>query len=305
MTLKDAIEKVLREARRPLSTDEICNRVLAKGLWHTNGKTPSATVGAQIYTSIKDGENRFVKVGKGVFGLTGVKYGAVVMQTGKTRVSVRKVERDGDSGYVYILTNPCFRKDWVKIGKTSRPVDTRSKELDNTSIPLPFEVYAMLKTNNMTKIERLIQGLIEEFNPALRIRRNREFFNIPPAKALGLLAKAAEILDEGDNIVLGPNVHESTVKKQVRPKKPRVEARPTPTLSGREKWKTKTQLANLLAEHGGNPGSGGHLQLTLSGKRKCPVTSRWRPVLSSVGIKFDANDFVVDWTKAKNPLPWA
>ena len=28
-----------------------------------------------------------------------------------------------NSGYVYILTNPSFREDWVKIGKSSRPVD--------------------------------------------------------------------------------------------------------------------------------------------------------------------------------------
>lgn len=25
-----------------------------------------------------------------------------------------------EPGYVYILTNPCFREDWVKIGKSSR-----------------------------------------------------------------------------------------------------------------------------------------------------------------------------------------
>jgi len=34
-----------------------------------------------------------------------------------------------EPGYVYILTNPSFREDWVKIGKSSRPVDVRSKEL--------------------------------------------------------------------------------------------------------------------------------------------------------------------------------
>ena len=28
-----------------------------------------------------------------------------------------------EPGYVYILTNPSFREDWVKIGKSSRPVD--------------------------------------------------------------------------------------------------------------------------------------------------------------------------------------
>ncbi len=35
-----------------------------------------------------------------------------------------------EPGYVYILTNPSFREDRVKIGKNSRPVDVRSKELD-------------------------------------------------------------------------------------------------------------------------------------------------------------------------------
>lgn len=47
-----------------------------------------------------------------------------------------------EPGFVYILTNPSFREDWVKIGKSARPVDVRSKELDNTAVPLPFEIYA-------------------------------------------------------------------------------------------------------------------------------------------------------------------
>ncbi len=41
-------------------------------------------------------------------------------------------------GYVYILTNPSFREGWVKIGKTRRPVNVRSAELDNAAVPLPF-----------------------------------------------------------------------------------------------------------------------------------------------------------------------
>lgn len=53
---------------------------------------------------------------------------------------------EASMGYVYILTNPSFREDWVKIGKTRRPVNVRSAELDNTAVPLPFEVYAMIKS---------------------------------------------------------------------------------------------------------------------------------------------------------------
>ena len=54
----------------------------------------------------------------------------------------------GDAkGYVYILVNPSFKDDWVKIGKSSREVNVRSKELDNTAVPLPFSIFATLKTD--------------------------------------------------------------------------------------------------------------------------------------------------------------
>lgn len=72
-------------------------------------------------------------------------------------------------GYVYILTNPSFREDWVKIGKSSRPVDVRSKELDNTAVPLPFEIYATLKTAKFDKVEKQIHKQIDRLT-GLRIR---------------------------------------------------------------------------------------------------------------------------------------
>ena len=61
-----------------------------------------------------------------------------------------------EPGYVYILTNPSFREDWVKIGKSSRPVDVRSKELDNTAVPLPFEIFATMKTMKYNEVEKLV-----------------------------------------------------------------------------------------------------------------------------------------------------
>jgi hypothetical protein len=308
MTLKDAIEKVLREARRPLSTDEICKRVLAKGLWHTNGKTPSATVGAQIYTSIKDGKNRFVKVGKGVFGLEGVKYAAVARQAQKGKMALAAGnEKVKKAGYVYILTNPSL-KGMVKIGKTSNPVNTRSKQLYNTAIPTEFVEFASLKTSKYAQVEELVHRILTKLTRK-RVNENREFYKIKPQEALEILTDVSRLLSTQDcsfNIP-GETKKDKPQKKAVATKKPlRPKTPKSPSLpEGKGRWGNKTQLANLLAEHGGNPGSGGHLLLTLSGKRKCPVTSRWCPVLSSVGIKFDANDFVVDWTKAKNPLPWA
>ena len=48
---------------------------------------------------------------------------------------------DKDTGYVYILTNPGFLEDWLKIGKSLRPVDVRSKKLDIITNKEFFDVY--------------------------------------------------------------------------------------------------------------------------------------------------------------------
>lgn len=98
---------------------------------------------------------------------------------------------ESGKGYVYILTNPSFREDWVKIGKSSRPVDVRSKELDNTAVPLPFEVYATLYTSKYSKVEKQIHKQIDRLTD-LRIRQNREFFNIAPAVALDIMRDMAD-----------------------------------------------------------------------------------------------------------------
>ncbi len=98
-------------------------------------------------------------------------------------------------GYVYILTNPSFREDWVKIGKSSRPVNIRSKELDNTAVPLPFEIYATLQTCKYEKVEKLIHKTIDRLTD-LRIRQNREFFNVKPSEALAILKDIAETIDD-------------------------------------------------------------------------------------------------------------
>ena len=102
-----------------------------------------------------------------------------------------------DSGYVYILTNPSFRDDWVKIGKSYRPVDVRSKELDNTAVPLPFEIYATLKTSKFDKVEKQIHKQIDRLTD-LRIRQNREFFNIAPSVALDIMRDIADLLEDAE-----------------------------------------------------------------------------------------------------------
>ena len=102
---------------------------------------------------------------------------------------------DQKQGYVYILTNPSFKDDWVKIGKSSRPVDVRSKELDNTAVPLPFEIYATMQTEKFAEVEKLVHKMIDRLTD-LRIRQNREFFNIAPSDALDILKDIAPTIPD-------------------------------------------------------------------------------------------------------------
>ena len=95
------------------------------------------------------------------------------------------------------MTNPSFREDWVKIGKSYRPVDVRSKELDNTAVPLPFEIYATLKTSKFDKVEKQIHKQIDRLTD-LRIRQNREFFNIAPSVALDIMRDIADLLEDAE-----------------------------------------------------------------------------------------------------------
>jgi hypothetical protein len=76
-------------------------------------------------------------------------------------------------------------------------VDVRSKELDNTAVPLPFEIFATMKTVKYNEAEKLVHRYIERFTN-LRIRNNREFFNVQPEEALEIFKEVAMLLDDAE-----------------------------------------------------------------------------------------------------------
>ena len=100
-------------------------------------------------------------------------------------------------GYVYILTNPSFKEDWVKIGKTSKTVEQRVRDLDGTAVPLPFEIYATLRTSKYEEVEKAVHDTIDSLTD-LRIRQKREFFNITPHEALNILKRFSTMLDDAE-----------------------------------------------------------------------------------------------------------
>jgi len=71
MTCKEAVRKVLEDAGEPLHYTEITGRALKQGLWQTRGKTPEATLNAQLAVDIKrnGAVSPFVRTAPGIFGL--------------------------------------------------------------------------------------------------------------------------------------------------------------------------------------------------------------------------------------------
>ena len=101
-----------------------------------------------------------------------------------------------EPGYVYILTNESFREDWVKIGKTT-DMAKRLKSLNTTALPLPFKVYATIKTCKYEELEKIIHKQIDRLTD-LRINQSREFFNVHPAQALDIFLDQATALEDAE-----------------------------------------------------------------------------------------------------------
>ena len=72
---------------------------------------------------------------------------------------------------VYVLTNEAM-EGMVKIGRTTTSVEQRIRELDNTSMPLPFQCFYAAEVGNSL----LVEGKLHRIFSDKRIRSNREFF---------------------------------------------------------------------------------------------------------------------------------
>jgi hypothetical protein len=82
---------------------------------------------------------------------------------------------------IYILTNEAM-PGYIKIGKTDN-LEQRIRQLDTTGTPLPFECFYACTVDDSLKVERLIHDAFGDH----RVRKNREFFELSPARALSAL----------------------------------------------------------------------------------------------------------------------
>ena len=113
-------------------------------------------------------------------------------------------------GHVYVISNiGSFGEDVYKIGLTRRlePMD-RVKELGDASVPFPFDVHAMIYTDDAPALET---ALHREFNSkrvnAVNLRK--EFFNVDLASIQEAVEKIAGIEAEFKTTALAEDYYES------------------------------------------------------------------------------------------------
>lgn len=95
------------------------------------------------------------------------------------------------TGYVYCLTIPRM-PGIVKIGFTTKTVEQRLKDLDNTSVVEPLQLYYAGKVRNPISVEKKIHEIYREW----RIRPNREFFEVD-ADQVKRVIQLAEVASAG------------------------------------------------------------------------------------------------------------
>ena len=82
---------------------------------------------------------------------------------------------------VYVLSNPAFDR-YVKVGRTI-DLEQRLRQLDNTSIPLPFRCEFAIEVDDEVEAERLVHQAFAD----VRVRSSREFFEIEPQRVIAAL----------------------------------------------------------------------------------------------------------------------
>ena len=83
---------------------------------------------------------------------------------------------------VYVLEN-AEMPGLIKIGITSGDVAKRMRELDTTSVPVPFECFYAAEVEDAARTERAIHEAFGDH----RVRKTREFFRLSPDKAKAII----------------------------------------------------------------------------------------------------------------------
>ena len=102
------------------------------------------------------------------------------------------------SEIIYILTNEAM-EGLVKIGYTTTSVEQRIKELDNSSLPLPFQCFYAGEVTDCAYVEAHLHKAFAD----KRVRSKREFFRVDPnqVRAAIMIANPKDVTPKTDVVV--------------------------------------------------------------------------------------------------------
>jgi restriction system protein len=90
MTYLDAAYTILQSSGQPLCPDEITQRALEQKLISPQGLTPEATMASRLYIDTLQEDSRFVRAGKGIFGLAQWQPEGIESQVNKINQATRE-----------------------------------------------------------------------------------------------------------------------------------------------------------------------------------------------------------------------
>lgn len=107
---------------------------------------------------------------------------------GRIKALDRRYKVNKRVGWIYIMRNPAFKEDLVKIGRTSQSPLERAAELGrSTSVPTDFEVIYFVHVRDCHQAERWIHAELADYRKTGR----KEFFDLSLARAIEVLDAAA------------------------------------------------------------------------------------------------------------------
>lgn len=119
-------------------------------------------------------EEGFDKNGRKIIGKTWVERNDVYYTAPKGITKIEEVEKyeNENAGYVYVMRQPTHEQNIFKIGLTKRNIETRSRELSNTSSVDKFFVVNSYYTKDCVEAEKKIHEELKFY----RLSDRREFF---------------------------------------------------------------------------------------------------------------------------------
>ena len=81
-------------------------------------------------------------------------------------------------GIVYVLSNPAYRKDLLKIGFTTRTIEERINELSSTGVPSRFQLEFCIEVSDAPRLEKILHVKLSNY------KYEKEFFKLPMSKLI-------------------------------------------------------------------------------------------------------------------------